>query len=81
MDAKWKPEASCSGPDARDASGLLVKCDNSVAKVGDLCSEEDAACAADGKSILQCKSNKFAEVQKCPDGTRCNSSGVLIRCE
>lgn len=82
VDAKWKAEASCGGPDGCEASGVFAKCDTSVANVGDLCSKEgSAACAADGKSIIQCKSKKFAEGQKCPDGTRCASAGIMVRCE
>ena len=82
VDAKWKTVALCRGPEGCEASGVFAKCDTSVAEIGDLCSkEDDAACAADGKAILQCKSNKFAEAQKCPDSTRCNSSSIMVRCE
>jgi hypothetical protein len=82
VEAKWKAEASCGGPDGCESTGVFAKCDSSVAKVGDLCSKEGSpACAADGKSILLCKSKKYAEGKNCPDGTRCNGGSIIIRCE
>jgi hypothetical protein len=67
----------CSG------SGATFACDNSVANLGDGCSQvEDVACAPDRKSALQCgKDNKFALGETCKGPNGCTVKGDSITCD
>ena len=40
----------------------------------------DAACSKDGAAILECKSGKFSEAQKCEKG-KCKAEGLFVKCE
>lgn len=57
-----------------------IDCDDSLAKVGDPCvDEDDPACSVDKKAMLKCKGKKMVEAKKCkggctvmPDSIECN---------
>lgn len=79
---KWKTIGKCGGPKACAPGPVMIDCDNSIAALGDLCGKDnDAACATDKKSILECKGGKFVESQKCEDDTSCKSEGLFVKCE
>lgn len=85
-DARWARSESCAGPAGCDASGMFVKCDNSIVIEGDLCENDpekntvSSGCSADKKSLLSCKDSKWKKVETCagPDGC---SSGAGVRCD
>ena len=85
-EGKWARTESCAGPAGCNASGMFVKCDNSVVIEGDLCENDlekkkiSSGCAADKKSLLSCKDNAWKKVETCagPDGC---SSGLGVRCD
>ena len=56
-----------------------VKCDQTVAEVGDACENKAAACSVDGKSVLECAEKKFAAKQKCD--TECEIKDRLVQCK
>lgn len=77
----WKVVSQCGGPEGCKANTAVVKCDDSVASVGDLCNDEnDAACSVDSKAILECKGGKFAEAERCKTGA-CKVTGLRVACE
>lgn len=77
---KWKLFSKCQGPKACEVQGLFVKCDNTVAAVGDPCSKDgDPACSLDGKSIVECKGGKYAVAQACAGS--CKVDGMFIKCQ
>jgi hypothetical protein len=77
---KWKLVAGCKGPKGCEVQGLFVKCDNTMAAVGDPCSKDgDPACSVDGKSIVECRGGKFAVAQACPSA--CKVDGVFVKCQ
>lgn len=81
LEGKWKLVGKCGGPKGCEAKFPFVKCDNSISAVGDLCAKDgDAACSTDGKAILECKSGKFSEAQKCEKG-KCKAEGLFVKCE
>jgi hypothetical protein len=80
-EGSWKLAAKCGGAKGCEVQGLFVKCDNSVAAVGDRCSKSgDAACSDDGKSILQCKDGQYVVDEPCRTG-RCTVDGMFIKCK
>jgi hypothetical protein len=63
---RWVRTASCLGAGGCALSGKKVKCDNSVAALGEACSNaKDYACSADHKVELVCKDGKFAVSSTC----------------
>ncbi len=81
---KFEERLSCKGAKACSVAGSSVRCDDSVAAVGDACEatpgKDHYACAADNKSMLKCIDNKFVQAEKCrgretckllPDGFAC----------
>lgn len=71
---------TCSGPGGCKADGAKVVCDHDVAAVADGCNTpNDVACAADQKSLLQCKNEAFALIDACkgPGGCKINPGAVV----
>jgi hypothetical protein len=65
-------EMRCDGPRGCAPSGHGIQCDNTVARVGDGCAEEeDLACTLDGKAELRCRANKFVVASTCRGPTGC----------
>lgn len=63
---RWVRSASCLGAGGCAVAGKKVKCDNSVAMLGEPCSHaKDYACSADHKVELLCKDGKFAVSATC----------------
>ncbi len=78
----WKLLQACGGPAGCRTQGGRVECDGSVAVVGDLCArEKDAACAKDGKSILECRAGKYEVNRACEEPTRCKLTGTVVKCD
>jgi hypothetical protein len=72
----------CHGAKACTSSGSTLECDNSLATVGDVCDEpNDAACALDHKSMLECQTGKFVLVETCKGARGCVVDGDKISCD
>jgi hypothetical protein len=72
-------ETKCRGAKACDVSDGTPRCDTSVAQAGDPCNtDDDAACAADGKQLLRCRSHVMVSMQTCKGA--CRVSGSEISC-
>lgn len=58
---------SCRGPQkcTLDAAKGKLRCDESVAMVGDPCEGARTACSTDGKAELECRGGAFASVRAC----------------
>jgi hypothetical protein len=76
----WRIDRACLGEKGCTSSILGIECDTSVAALGEACGKEgNAACSMDGKTVLECKSGKYAVSHKCRKA--CKVSGVLVHCE
>jgi hypothetical protein len=75
----WVLSSHCRGPKKCVPEGLYVKCDQTVAKVGDSCEEKAAACSDDSKAVLECADKKYAVKQKCD--TSCEIKDKLVQCK
>lgn len=74
----------CRGQGGCRAEGSRVACDQTVARLGDLCdktSNGHMACSEDDKGLVTCKDEHFVPAEKCKAGTRCAVSGQSTRCE
>jgi len=81
LDGKYS-EVSCAGPAGCVMSGKTAECDNTLAKVGDGCAEqEDLSCTSDKKSELRCRGNKFVVASTCRGPTGCFFTGNKLHCD
>lgn len=78
-DRKWVLSRDCRGPNKCKPEGLYVKCDQTIAEVGDTCDGDAAACSVDQKSVLECADKKYAVKQKCD--TSCEIQDRLVQCK
>lgn len=80
---KLTPINACRGKNGcapRPESRSRVHCDDSVAAIDDPCdTPNQAACSADGKAELACKSGKFVKVRECR--RECRADEEEVRCE
>jgi hypothetical protein len=59
-----------------------VRCDNSIAAVGDGCNvEDDSACGLDYKAGLVCKGGAFIVAETCKGSGACKIAGDAIVCD
>ncbi len=78
----WTKTSNCMGQNACVLVGKTVKCDNSVANLGDSCShDEDYACSPDKKLSLVCKGEKFKISANCRGPKGCNVIANKINCD
>jgi len=68
---KWQRDQICRGPAGCREVESKVRCDDTLAKVGDPCVEDgDQACSTDGKARLVCKANKMTLEKQCNSGCK-----------
>lgn len=73
---------TCNGDKGCVANGPKAACDNDVAAVGDGCDTPmDGACAADHKSMMQCKNEAFVLVDTCKGPGACKIQGDMLVCD
>jgi hypothetical protein len=78
---KFTNSGFCKGPKGCRVSGDKIECDDSIAALGDPCDHEgNFACNVDSKSILQCKSGKFAQDDPCKGKEKCKVVGDKVGC-
>ena len=72
----WTQVQSCLGDRACSTDKKKVTCDNSIAKEGDTCREEDDyACAVDKKTALKCTKGVFVAASVCKGTKGCKVTG------
>lgn len=78
---KWASMA-CRGAQGCDGEGTLVSCDQSVARVGELCDlEGGTSCAEDKKSSLRCTSDAWVVDEICGGPLGCSATGQQASCD
>lgn len=70
----------CRGPKGCERDGTDLFCDLSVAKEGDACEGNGAACSLDGKAMLKCVNGKSTLVSHCR-GTPCRIENKQVLCD
>jgi hypothetical protein len=78
------PQYFCRGEGHCSSAGGKLACDQTVAKLGDVCDKAlggSTACAEDKKSLLVCQSERFMPSEKCKSGAVCAVSGQSTKCE
>lgn len=79
---KWARTASCLGQNGCLLVGKTVKCDNTIAMLGDACTHtDDYACSPDKKVELVCKDAKFTVSATCRGPKGCNVVAKQISCD
>jgi hypothetical protein len=72
---KFEERLSCKGQKGCVVNGSSVRCDDSIAALGDACEgspgKDHYACAMDGKSMLKCVDSKFVQADKCRGRETC----------
>lgn len=73
----WSVVQSCSGDRGCTMEKKRVTCDNSIAREGDACREEDDyACSIDKKTALACRKSVFVQTNQCKGPKGCKVSGT-----
>jgi len=73
----WTTVQSCLGDRACSMEKKKVTCDNSIAKEGDSCREEDDyACSVDKKTALACRKLVFVQASQCKGPKGCKVGGT-----
>lgn len=79
-DGTFTEQHPCRGPRGCRLEEGRLRCDRSIAVVGEDCtrlSEGAKACSADGKSLLSCDGDEFVLHRPCPAGCRATREGKL----
>lgn len=83
---KFITAGACRGPkkcrvSGAKETGFKVECDDSQARLGDVCSKEDHySCAEDGRAILRCRGSAFVIDDRCKGKERCAIRSGQIGC-
>jgi hypothetical protein len=75
--------SKCGGPEKCRIDANKVKCDDSLAAVGDPCdhSEKSFACSHDRTEILACENRVFVSHEKCDKKKKCDVSEKTVSCK
>ncbi|MBI4954470.1 MAG: hypothetical protein HY908_20770 [Myxococcales bacterium] len=80
---RWQLSQKCEGP-AGCEPGLVIKCDDSVARAGDTCQGTGTArfaCTADKKLRLSCVGSQWTEEHKCLGSQGCRAGSLFVDCD
>lgn len=73
---------NCLGANGCSTVGASVKCDQSVAAIGDECSAAGgAACSVDAKQFLRCDGAKIVLDADCKGPSGCAHVGTQVKCD
>lgn len=73
---------NCLGAAGCTTVGTSIKCDQSVAAIGDHCATAGgAACSPDGKQFLKCDGTKMALDADCKGPLACSHAGTQVKCD
>lgn len=80
-DSKWE-EMTCRGAKGCTTVGSESDCDQTVAKLNDVCNlADDYTCSDDKKASLECKSNKWTLDEACLGPKGCTSTAHKVDCD
>jgi len=74
----------CRGENRCSAGAGKLACDQTIAKLGDVCDKSlsgHIACSEDKKSLITCQNERFIPSERCKPGTLCTISGQSTKCE
>ncbi len=78
----WTRASNCLGQNGCVLVGKTVKCDNTIAELGDACTHpEDYACSPDKKVELVCKGGKYTVSATCRGPKGCSLVAKQISCD
>ena len=78
---KWEVMA-CRGPKGCTGAGASTECDQTVAKVTDVCNNaSDYTCSDDKKQSLHCKNDKWELDEPCGGPKGCTQSSHTVDCD
>lgn len=83
-DGRMSVQYHCRGVGQCSSAGGKLACDQTVAKLGDVCDKSlggHVACSEDKKSLVTCRNERFVPFEKCKLGTLCAVSGQSTKCE
>ncbi len=83
-DGRMTAQYQCRGEGQCSSAGGKLACDQTVAKLGDICDKSlsgHIACSEDKKSLITCQAERFVPSEKCKPGTVCTVSGQSTKCE
>jgi hypothetical protein len=73
---------NCLGANGCAVVGTSVKCDQSIAAIGDACSVAGgAACSPDSKQFLKCDGTKIVLDADCKGPAGCSHVGTQVKCD
>ncbi len=72
---------NCLGAGGCTAVATAIKCDQSVAAVGDHCTGTGAACSVDSKQFLKCDGTKMTLDADCKGPLACSKAGTQVKCD
>jgi hypothetical protein len=73
----------CRGENHCGSEGGKLSCDQTVARLGDICDKQlsgHIACSEDHKALLTCEAERFVSSERCKAGTVCTVSGQSTTC-
>jgi hypothetical protein len=77
---KWTVDQACRGAKGCTSIVSRISCDTSIAELNEACAKDGtAACAVDGKTILECKDGKMQKSEVCPKA--CKVDYLSISCD
>lgn len=83
-DGRMTTHYYCRGQAQCSSAGGKLACDQTVAKLGDVCDKAlsgHIACNEDKKSLITCTNERFVPSEKCKSGTVCTVAGQSTKCE
>ena len=83
-DGRMSAQYECRGDGHCSAEGGKLACDQTSARLGDVCDKAlngHIACSEDKKSLITCQHEEFVPSEKCKPGTLCTVSGQSTKCE
>jgi hypothetical protein len=84
VDGRMTARYFCRGAGQCSSSGGKLACDQTVAKLGDVCDKGlsgHIACSEDKNALITCKDERFVPSEKCKAGTLCVVAGQSTKCE
>lgn len=81
-DGRFTTISACRGPAGCHVDGSIVRCDQSIAVLGDACaSEGGGACTADRSTMLFCRNGAYGAPRACRGPGHCAIEAGQVHCD